>query len=139
MLYTYTNTSQTVVTGGSIVFNTNAIQTGCTATHTTNTNAVSLNKPGIYMVSFNSDAVESGTAGNITVQVYGNGTLIPSVESTAFSGTTTSVVNPNFTALIRVTPNCCASTGNVPYVLTFVNTGVGATYTNAAVTVTKVA
>lgn len=139
MLFTYTNTSQTVVANASLVFNNNSIKTGNTVTHSPNTNSISLNCPGIYMVSFNSDAVESGTAGNITVQLYGNNVLIPGAESTSFSGTTTSIVNPSFTTLVRVTPNCCANNGNVPYVLTFVNTGVGATFTNAAVTVTKVA
>ena len=140
MLFTYTNTSQTVAQNSAIAFNTNSIQTGCTATHNTNSTSISLNKPGIYMVSFNSDAVAAGTAGNITVQLFGNGTLIAGAESTAYSGATTDIMNPNFTALVRVTPNCCcASTGNVPYVLTFVNTGVEATFSNVAVTVTKVA
>lgn len=138
MLYTYTNSSQTVVTGGTVVLNNNGVLCGCSATHSTNTNSISLNKPGIYQVTFNSDAVESGTAGNITVQLYGNGAIVPGAESTTFSGTATSVVNPSFTALVKVNCNCCANTTNVPYVLTFVNTGVGATYTNAAVTVVKV-
>lgn len=139
MLYTYNTTSQTLTTNSAINFNANAIQTGYTATHAVGTTSISLNKPGFYMVSFNADAVESGTAGNVQVQLRGNGVAIPAAEATINSASATDVVNPSFMALVRVTPNCCANTNNVPYALTVVNTGVGATFTNVALTVTKVA
>lgn len=139
MLYTYNTTSQTLATNAAINFNNNAIQTGCTATHSIGSTVISLNKPGFYMVSFNADAVEAGTAGDVQVQLIGNGIAIPAAEATINSASATDIVNPSFTALVRVLPNCCSNTANVPYSLTLVNTGVGATFSNAALVVTKVA
>lgn len=139
MLFTYTNTSQTVAQNSAIAFNTNSIQTGCTATHVAGTSEVKLNKCGFYIVQFNADGANQGDAGNITVQLYGNGILIPSAEATNYSSGTTDVENISFTVLVQVQPNQYCNTSNIPYVLTFVNTGVEATFSNAAVTVTKVA
>ena len=139
MLFTFSNTSQTLVTDQLLTFNNNTIQTGCTATHAAGSSSISLNKAGYYMVSFNADGVESGTAGNITIQLQGNGTAIAGAETTAESATATDVVNLSFTTLVQVCPNCCGNQVNTPFTLTFANTGVGATFTNAAVTVTKVA
>lgn len=138
MLYTYNNASQTLAQNAPIVFSTNGVAKGCSATHVAGSTAVNLNKPGIYMVQFNADAVESGTAGNLTAQLQGNGVAITGAESTAYSGATTDIMNLSFTALVKVNPNCCAITTNIPYVLTVQNTGEGATYSNAAITVTKV-
>lgn len=138
MLFTFSNTSQTVVTDQLLNFNNNTIQTGCTATHAAGSSSISLNKPGYYMVSFNADGVESGTAGNITVQLNGNGTAIQGAEATANSAAVADVVNLKFTALVQVMPNCCGNQTNTPYTLTFANTGVGAIFTNAAVSVTKI-
>lgn len=138
MLYTYNISPQTVLEDANIVFSTNAIQTGCTATHAVGTGAISLNKPGFYMVSFNADA-ESAVVGTIQTQMYGNGVLIPSAEASEYSATVNEPVNIGFTALVRVAPNCCSNTNNVPFALTFVNETGTVTYTNVAVTVTKVA
>lgn len=139
MLYTYSTTAQTLSADEKIIFNTNAIQTGCTATHISGTSEIKLNKCGYYMIHFNADGANQGTAGNIVVQMYGNGVLVPSAEATNYSSATTDIENIGFTVLVQVEPNKCCNTSNVPYVLTFVNTGVETQFTNVAVTVTKVA
>lgn len=138
MLYTYNNTSQTLAQNAPIVFNTNGVAKGCSVTHVAGSTSVNINRAGVYMVQFNADAVGSGTAGNLTAQLYGNGAVVTGAESTAYSGAATDIMNLSFTALVRVNPNCCAITDNIPYVLTVQNTGEGATYSNAAITVTKV-
>lgn len=139
MLYTYTNTSQTLAINSSIAFNNNGIRTGCTVTHSSGSTTINLNKPGIYMVDFNADGSASVTAGNIVTQLYANGTLIEGAEASQYSGVTGQAENLGFKTLIRVVPNCCVNTNNVPVELTVRNTGVATTYTNVAMTVTKVA
>lgn len=135
MLDTYTNSDQTIVTGAPLAFNTNRILTGCTATHAAGSASISLNKPGIYMVHFNGDAAESGTAGDITVQLFVNGVLYPGAEATETSSAITDIANLDFETLVRVTKDCCTCGNSVS--LTFVDTGVGAVFSNVEVVVTK--
>ena len=47
MLYTYNTTSQSVAVNGNVLFSTNGIITGSTATHSAGTAEISLNKPEI--------------------------------------------------------------------------------------------
>lgn len=136
MLDTYTNSSQTIATGSPVLFNTNRIMTGCTATHCAGSASIELNKPGIYMIHFNGDAAESGTAGNITVQLFVNGVLYPAAEATVNSTATTDIDNMSFETLVRVRKDFCDCGNSVD--LTFVDTGVGAVFSNVEVVVTKV-
>lgn len=136
MLDTYTNSTQTITTDSPIAFNINRVMTGCTVTHSAGSTSISLNKPGIYMVHFNGDAAESGTAGDITVQLFVNGVLYPGAEATEDSTATTDIVNLDFETLVRVTPQFCQCGNNVT--LTFVDTGVGAVFSNVEVVITKV-
>lgn len=135
MLDVYSNTPQTIITDGIIIFNTNRVQTGCTATHAAGTGAISLNKSGFYLVHFNGDAAESGTAGDITVQLLKNGVLVPAAEATEDSTATTDIVNLTFETIVKVTPECLSCGNTVS--LTFVDTGVGAVFSNVEVVVTK--
>lgn len=135
MLDTYSNSDQTVATDGIIIFNTNRVQTGCTATHAAGTGSISLNKPGFYLVHFNGDAAESGVAGDITVQLFKNGILVPGAEATEDSTAVTDIANLSFEAIIRVTPDCLSCGTSVS--LTFVDTGVAAAFSNVEVVVTK--
>jgi len=136
MLDTYTNTDQTLITGAPLVFNTNRILTGCTVTHSAGTTSINLNKPGIYIVHFNADAAESGTAGVITVQLFVNGLLYPAAEASEDSTATTDIVNMDFETAVCVTREHCACGNSVS--LTFVDTGVGAVFSNVEVVITKI-
>lgn len=136
MLDTYTNTDQTIVTGAPVLFNTNRVMTGCTATHCAGSASIALNKPGIYMVHFNGDAAESGTVGDITVQLFINGVLDPGAEATETSSATTDIANLSFETLVRVRKEFCECGNSVD--LTFVDTGVGAVFSNVEVVVTKI-
>lgn len=66
-----------------------------------------------------------------------NGTAVPGALSSDTSASTTDVRNLSFTKVIRVNPSCCAVNNQAN--LTFVNTGLGAIYTNANVVITKLA
>lgn len=136
MLYTYSITAQTVAADANLNFNINGVRTGCTVSHSTGTPSIQLNRPGYYMVHFNASAAATAT-GDVTVQLNGNGSAIPGAISTVNSTAATAIGNLSFTAIVRVLPNCCAVQSNSPLTLTFVNTGVEAAYSNAAVTITR--
>ena len=138
MVDSYNIQSQTVDVNDLLTFSINSILTGCTVSHTAGSTTFSLNKPGLYFVSFNAVGTISGaTAGAITVQLQNNGTAVPGALSSDTSASTTDVRNLSFTKVIRVNPSCCAVNNQAN--LTFVNIGLGAIYTNANVVITKLA
>lgn len=136
MLYTYSITAQTAAANSNLNFNVNSVLTGCTVSHSAGTPSIQLKRPGYYMVHFNASAAATAT-GDVTVQLNGNGSTIPGAISTVNSTAATDIGNLSFTAIVRVLPNCCAVQSNSPLTLTFVNTGVEAAYSNAAVTITR--
>jgi hypothetical protein len=72
------------------------------------------------------------------VQLYRNNIAVPGAVTTVNSSTTTDIENIDFSALIEVEEVCpCAGTGKTAIPLNFINTGVGATYSNINVTVVK--
>ena len=138
MLYTYTNTAQTLAANAVVLFNTTEIQTGCTATHEAGSGAVNLNRPGFYMVHVNADMLGT-VAGLAQLSLYVNGVAYPGAlasSTVAVAGTE----NVGFTAIVRVANNNCpCNTANSRTTLTLRNTGVDVTLTNVAMTVTKLA
>jgi len=136
ILDTYTNTDQTIITGSPLAFNTNRARVGRAIKHSAGSSSISLNCPGLYKVHFNGDAAESGTAGDITVQLFVNGVLQPGAEATEDSTAITDIVNMAFATTVCVTPACFSCGTSVS--LTFVDTGVGAVFSNVEVVVEKV-
>ena len=132
MLSSYNITSQAVATGDLLTFTTDRILTGCTATRDGQT--FQLNKPGYYYVTFN--AVATATeVGEITVALENNGIAGVGATASMTAGAVDDLVNLAFTTIIKVPPSCCA-VDNVGK-LTVVNTGVGVTYTNVNLNITK--
>lgn len=141
MLHTYNTNTQELAVNSNIAFDNNWVLTrrcNCipVISHETGSVAVSLNAPGIYYVAFNADA--GAAAGIVTAQLYDGAELVPGAEASAYSAAIAQPANLAFSTLIRVCPNCPSVCDNVPAVLTVKNTGVAATYTNVAITVTKV-
>jgi hypothetical protein len=125
MLYVYSISDQTVAAAGPVEFTTVGLTKYRNVTQKTNT-SIQFNCPGTYQVSFNGTASAAGT-----VQLYLNGEIVTGAlaEGTSLA----------FTALIRVNPNCCAITDNLPATLQVLNSGDAAlTLTNAALTIVKV-
>lgn len=133
MISSYTSTSQTFLTNALINFNINAVETGCTVTHAEGTPTFSLNRPGLYYVAFNADALPTA-AGDLVVQLRSNNELVPGAIATT-TGTTTSTESLSFSRIIQVKPSCCSIDNSVN--LTVINSGVGATYSNANIVITK--
>lgn len=121
------NTTSTTLTAEQLIPLTQKIRKGCTAT--LNSNTISLNCKGTYMVSVNADFTATA-AGNTVLQLFNNGVAIPDAKSTV-TATDGGTVTQSFTTLIQVT--CPALTPN----LTLTESADG-TLVNASVVVTKV-
>ncbi len=137
MINSYNNTTQTVLTNGTLTFTADRVKTGCTVTHTAGSTTFSLNKPGYYFVTFNADGATTATEGNVVLSLQNNGTAVPGAIATFYSAAAVNVGNLNFSTIIQVRPACCAVSNATN--LTVVNTGVGATLTNANIVITKLA
>ena len=133
MINSYTSTLQTILTNALINFNINAVKTGCTITHAEGTPTFSLNRPGLYYVTFNADALPTA-AGDLVAQLRSNNELVPGAIATT-TGTTTSTESLSFSRIIQVKPSCCSIDNSIN--LTVINSGVGATYSNANIVITK--
>lgn len=137
MLETY---SQNLAVGANtaISFNNISIQKGVTAVKTAPA-TVQFNRAGVYMVSFDATAAISGaTAGNITVQLYKNGTAQPQALTSTNSTSTTDLGTLSFVTLVQVPQNnnCnCATSGTTIQLL---NIGLDATFTQANLVITKI-
>lgn len=124
-----------VAEGAAIPLNNVSIQKGCTAVHSAPA-TIQLNKCGVYMVSLDASA-EADEAGDIVIQMTKNGVLQPQAQSTA-TGAVGEIDTLSFVTLVQVNENnspCCCSS---PTLLQFMNTGVGVTYPNVNVCVTKI-
>ena len=132
MISSYNITSQAVATDDLLTFTTDRILTGCTATR--NGQTFQLNKPGYYYVTFNAVATATET-GEITTTLQNNGIAVIGATASMTAGTVGDLVNLAFSTIIKVPPSCCVvnNAGN----LTVANTGVGATYTNVNINITK--
>ena len=133
MISSYNITTQAVAANELLTFSTDRILTGCTATR--NGSTFQLNKPGYYYVTFNADVAATEALGALTVEMFDNGVAVPGAEATETATVAGNVSNVAFTTIIRVAPSCAMidNTGR----LTFVNTGVAATFTNVNVNITK--
>lgn len=129
MLYANTTTSQTIAAGGTLSFNSSTVNGCCNIIN--GTSAIRIRKPGIYKIDFNGST--DTTTSDVTVQLYVNGIPYVGALSTAPVGG-----DVGFTCLVQVLGNCCAVRSNLPSNLTIVNTGAEATFTNAAITITRI-
>lgn len=136
MLYTYSLNEQTVNANSDVVLNTNGVRSSCYISHTAGTSTITINKPGIYIISVNLDAT-SATTGTSQFSLYNNGTAVKSATATTTVATANDISNYNFTTAIRVYPSCQALNNNAQ--LSIVNTGANAAIvSNVAVTVRSV-
>lgn len=126
--------NQNLAVNDSVKF-TNSKETGCAIEFANGTGSVTIRKPGLYQITFNGVAVESGTVGNIIAQLKKNGETVRGAFAQAASATTAAIVNLAFSTIIEV-PQSCACVNNTA-VLTVENIGVPALFSNANISVVK--
>lgn len=129
----YNSTSQTVNTNSAITLLNNEIYNNCSNALTVNNNTVTIHQCGTYFVSVDA-TVSSTDTGNISFQIFNNGTGVAAAIAATNASTTAN--NIGVSTLIRVDPSCRCVNNNAE--LTFLNTGVASTYTNIIVNIIKV-
>lgn len=126
-----------VLTTTAIPINNITLQKGCTSSQS-GASAIKLSKCGVYMVSVDASAVAT-TAGTLSIQLQRDGVLVPQAVASETATDTTDIHSMSFSTLVQVNENdikcnCCTS----PTVLNVVNVGVGATFNQFNITVTKI-
>ena len=133
MISSYNITSQDVAVNGLLTFTTDRILTGCTITR--NGSTFQLNKPGYYYVTFNADGAATTAPGDVVIVLQNNGIAIPGAMATVTVAAADDATNLAFATIVKVPPSCCAIDNTA--MLTLVNTGVAATFTNVNINITK--
>lgn len=135
-LQVYNNASQTVEQTGLVSFPTVGTKTGCSIKNLTNT-TVELAPGGLYQVIVQVTGAQSTTTGDLIIQLFRNGIAVPQALASVTSSAATDIETIGFSCLLLVNPSCCAVDNTT--ILTVVNTGVAATYSNASLTVVRLA
>lgn len=133
MINSYTITNQIVTTDDTLNFNVTKVLTGCTVKHAEGSPSFTLTKPGYYYITFNADILGTD-AGDVTAELINGSVAVPGATATTTIavGDTASIA---FATIVRVLPSCAAIDNTTT--LTILNSGVGATYTNANINITK--
>lgn len=146
MLETYTISSLGVplVTDQSVVFNIDSEDTDCRIDHAAGTATIEIDKPGYYLVKFNSTGYNTGAAstvdssdGTYSFQLYNNSIAVPNAQARATSISSATIANVSFSTIIRVRPSCVAVDNNANLEVRFL--GQEGTLLDATLIIFKVA
>lgn len=107
----------------------------CNAFTNTDT-TISINQSGYYEVNVTANVVPTA-AGVYTIQLYDGLTAIDTALASV-TAAANDTYNLSFSKIIRVLPNCCSVTTNVPKVLSVVSGGVAANIDTINISVKKV-
>lgn len=102
---------------------------------TSGANTVTLNEAGYYLINYSASVV-AGAAGLVTLNLVQNGTVLYSVSETAAAAGDT--VNLSLPYMVRVLPNCCSSSANLPATIQITSSGVALTGGTSNILVEKV-
>lgn len=135
VLNTSTSVSTEVITSAPINFLQNEVKSGCDIKHAEGTPVITIKTPGIYLINFTAIGYATGGTGVVTVNLQNNGINVPSAEATVDASAAAIQGTFTFSKVIKVRPSCCNvdNTAN----LTFINSGVPATFASANVSVIK--
>lgn len=135
VLNTFTSTTANVLTSSPINFLQNDVLSGCVIKYVEGTPTIAIKTPGIYLINFSAVGYASGGTGVVTVTMQNRGVNVPSALSTVGTSAAAAQGTFNFSKVIKVLPSCCNidNTAN----LTFINSGVPATFTSANVNIIK--
>jgi hypothetical protein len=137
MVNAFSITEQTLAPNELISFANNRIATGCSVSHSAGSATFSINKPGLYLISFHGVASATAAATEpITVQLLNKGVEVQGALASELSAAADTPVNLSFTTAIQVRPNCCAINNEAN--LTFENAGVEALFSNVEVVITTI-
>lgn len=124
-----------VEVNNAITFNNKVLQTGCTATANTPTNAVRLNKAGFYSVHI--DAVianNTAEAGLVGIQLFNNNDEVSNAYTAQTSTGNTNLVSVGFDTIVQVRPSCSVIDNTANLQFKVVNNNAMVYFANAVVT-----
>jgi hypothetical protein len=126
----------TVTTNSTIPLNNVVIDKGCGVS--INGSTITFNKCGVYKVTV-SATVTATVAGLLSFQIFKNGSPQVQAITSNTAADATSLNSMSITTLIQVpTNNCRCDSCTSPTTVNVVNTGVGATYGNVDIVVSKI-
>ncbi len=131
VLYLVNNTTQTVLANGTILPGT-TIHRNCQSQASLSGNAINIIGSGYFNVDV-SVTFTGSAAGDVSVQLYKDGTAIPGAAGTQ-TITTASTEYRTISFNVEVLKPCSC---NSLMTLTLVNSGIEATYTNVAIRVKR--
>ena len=132
VLSTASTTATAVAAGGTLPFELNSVSVGTDISHAAGTGIVSLNTPGVYLVSFHGTATPAAAAelpDTVDVELRLNGTAVPGASAGNTFAVVTDSASYAFTTAVTVT--------TVPATLSVVVPEIGAIFDNAVLTVQK--
>lgn len=134
MIGSYSNTSQTVPSGGNISFDINDTNTNCSVTHAAGTPIFVLKNPGRYFVTFNGTfAPVTADGGLITISLNRNNVGVPGATASCTAPSSTRINTLTFSKIIQVKPSCCSVDNTTT--LSFANVSAAAVFTNVNVSI----
>lgn len=131
----YNDSQQNVAQNAAVVFNKAKFQNG--SQNNNNANAVTINLPGTYLVTFTASGAGSTAQTTPVFQLQdGNGNNIPGAKASVQTSANTDIASIAFTTIVDVVPTCPFNANSIS--LQVVNVGAEALLQNAALTVVKV-
>lgn len=134
MIGSYSNTSQTVLSGGNISFDINDINTNCSITHAAGTPIFVLKNPGRYFITFNGAFAPVATDGGlVTVSLNRNNIGVPGAAASCTTTSSADINTLTFSKIIQVKPSCCSVDNTTA--LSFANVSGAAVFTSVNVSI----
>ena len=134
----YNITSTPVATGANLTFTNKYIDTGVSINYVAGGTTINFVKAGLYRVTLTATGSATDAAGDIAIQAFRNGTVIPGANSAVTSSGIADIRNLTIDTLVLVNNSCeCSGIGSNSIPLTFVNTGIPATYSKLKLVVVK--
>ena len=121
--------------GSAIPFNNITIEKGCTAQFIAPA-TIQLNKAGVYSVTVDA-VVTPTTAGDASIQLSKNGSLVPQAQSSVTAANTTDLNPLHFDTLVQVRENNTCACNTSPTLIQVIN-GTATTFNNINICVTKI-
>lgn len=135
VLDTYNIETVSVNQNAALPLQRNYVKVGNSIQHTPDSSIITIPCPGLYLINFSADGYSTAGTGAIQVSLQNNGDNVPGANAINGSSSETNAESLAFSKVIEIAPSCCA-VSNIAN-LTFVNTGVPATFTSINVNIVK--
>ena len=141
-VYSVSDLGISLTTNQSVAFNVDSTDTCCRIDFTAGSSVIGIDKPGYYLVHFNSTGYNTGEAstvdssdGTYSFQLYNNGIAVPNAKARATSTSDAVIANVSFETIIEVKRSCCMVNNNASLTVNYL--GQAGTLLDATLTIVK--